>query len=475
MSSRNGWKKIGIGAGVLGLLLIVFGSLWITTLFSRFEKIPSDWDQVDDLQGTFTFFDETFLTQLQGNRTVYQLISNPGAQALLGDPAVTTILANPAVLEAINSLQAAGILADPKSLQVLINPTFSKLLSNPQVLQLLQDPTILAALANPAALPQLANHPVAGPILSDPAVAALLLDPAFQNILQSGLLTTLAKQPQTLALLGDPALLGLLSNPAIQQLLADPAALSLVLDPRTRRILANPADLPTVTLPVVLHRVRRATGTQGDRIFINEQVATLDPATRLAVPGFEKTNLNLIVDQKTRAYLPGTEGGRSGLWGLPFKVEKDRSYSSWVTAASQPLDAQYQGVEKVRGLETYIHVVEVTNLPLAEKDPVTGLPLVVDALIKTWSEPRTGSTVRIEDSDAVSALHPSGAKYPRFVANVNHTEESIAQLAKDARSNRSKLLWFGTYMPWICVGVGSFLVILSGGFIGWTIRRSQAV
>ena len=170
---------------------------------------------------------------------------------------------------------------------------------------------------------------------------------------------------------------------------------------------------------------------------------------------------------------PGIESGRSGFWGLPFDVDKDRIYPSWVTAAERPLDAEYRGTEKVQGLETFLFVVDVTNMPLGVDDPVTGLPLVVDALITTWNEPKTGSTVNIEDFDAVSALDPAGNKYPRFVADVNYTEETITELVQDAKNNRNKIVWFGTNMPWMSMGLGIFLAAGAAGLMGLTTLRKE--
>ena len=73
---------------------------------------------------------------------------------------------------------------------------------------------------------------------------------------------------------------------------------------------------------------------------------------------------------------------------------------------------------------------------------------------------------RAEDFDAISAQDPSGAKYPRFVANVNYTEETITDLVDDAKSNRSKIVWFGTYMPWMSMGLGIILTVAAAAIIG---------
>ena len=244
--------------------------------------------------------------------------------------------------------------------------------------------------------------------------------------------------------------------------LADPEALSLFLDPRTQTRLANPADLPTIQdQEVVIHRVRRATGTDGNKIFINEQKTyydSLDPTTRQEIPFFLMENLNLVVDRKSKEYLPGTDESRTGFWGLPFHVDKDREYDSWVTVAKQTQPGVYQGTEKVQGLETFLFVQDVKDLNLGP-DETTGLTLVVDALIKAWVEPKTGSIVKIEDHDVLSALDSSGNKHTWVEFDVNHTEETVTELVKDAKNNRNKIVRFGTYMPWTSIGVGILLTV----------------
>ena len=44
-------RKLWLLAGVVGLGLIVLGSVWMTTVFARFEKVPADWEQADELVG----------------------------------------------------------------------------------------------------------------------------------------------------------------------------------------------------------------------------------------------------------------------------------------------------------------------------------------------------------------------------------------------------------------------------------------
>ena len=104
----------------------------------------------------------------------------------------------------------------------------------------------------------------------------------------------------------------------------------------------------------------------------------------------------------------------------------------------------------------------MTDLPLGSDDPATGLPLVVDAKISTWNEPKTGSTVRIDDYDAISALAPSGDKFPRFVADVSHPPDTVTRLVDDAKGNRGMIVVFGTYMPWAAIALGLILALAAG-------------
>ena len=47
MSNRQSFAVIG--AGVIGAALLIFGIVWGTVVFDRFEKVPSDLDRIVDL------------------------------------------------------------------------------------------------------------------------------------------------------------------------------------------------------------------------------------------------------------------------------------------------------------------------------------------------------------------------------------------------------------------------------------------
>jgi len=97
-------------------------------------------------------------------------------------------------------------------------------------------------------------------------------------------------------------------------------------------------------------------------------------------------------------------------------------------------------------------------------------------LIATWNEPVTGSTVKIEEYDAVSALSPSGEKYTRIVYDLKHTDGTVSTLVNKAEDNRDKMLWFGTYMPWMIIAFGIFLTVGGAVVIGLgRLRKRQQI
>ena len=50
-------KKIGVALCVLGVLLAIFGIIWITAIWPSLAKVPADLEQQVDLQGTVSLYD----------------------------------------------------------------------------------------------------------------------------------------------------------------------------------------------------------------------------------------------------------------------------------------------------------------------------------------------------------------------------------------------------------------------------------
>jgi hypothetical protein len=473
--TRN--RQIGSALGIVGVVAMAFGIIWIAAIFDTFLKVPADLDRTAELTGEYVLPDQAFLGALQGNATIGLLLSS-GAADVLTSPASLEVLQSPALASLMGDPTLLATLSNPQAAATLMSPEIGAVLSNSLLLSLLANPAVIAGLTDPAALLPLLADPEIGPVLqqllADPAIAGLLANEAVISLLSSGVVGTLAANPELLTLLQNPAVGSLLSNPGVQALLADSEALGLILDPRGLQVLANPASLPTVTLPVLIHRERKGAGTDGNELTMNEQVTTTIIGTSQEVPGFEKTNVNLVVDRVTKEYLPSGDGNRSGQWGMPFDASPDAIYEAYLSVAGQPLPATYVGAEDVDGLETYVYTIQETNVPYAGTDPATGLPMVVDVDVKVWVEPVTGALVDAVDVETISAIAPDGTTFVRFTADMSFTDETVASSVATAKDDKSKLTLYGTTFPWVFLLLG-FVAAAAGASLLVRGRRETAI
>ncbi|HJM53059.1 MAG TPA: porin PorA family protein [Dehalococcoidia bacterium] len=440
--------------GIIGVILLGFGIIWGTVIFERFEVVPDDLNREVYLDGTYTLVDTSFTTRLLANETVAGIAASGSGGDLLSDPAIGGLLANPALGDLVSNPDILGLLADPAALAPLADPA---------VIGALSDPAVMAAVANPTLIPTL--------IAANPAVGGLLADPAVSGLLASGAVSALLTNPDLVALVTDPALGAVLANPVVSSLLADPDALALVLDPRTQQILVNPANLPTVDIPVSLHRTRVADHADGDVLYMTEILTTtnlLDNSDMgLLDPRFGPSETTLVVDRSTKEYVTElmNEGAkRSGQWGLPFHTNKDTVYPSWISFAGQPLDAEYGETTSTNGLQIYTYIVDAENVQLGGNDPAgTGLPLVFDTHTVAFVEPITGAGVDATLQDTVSVMAPDGSKYVRIANDLEYRDDSVAELVDETDGLKNDIVWFGSWLPVGAAIVGGILLLMAIG------------
>ena len=400
--SKSGYSLIGVGA-----VVVVLGIIWTTLVFPLFEKIPNDFVRIDEFTGSYTVVDP-IVQQVQDSEAIQRLRTDPSAAKILSDPATISFL------------------------------------RGPELAQLLANENMRALLANPAQLNQAMSSPQALAQAVGPDVARLLANPAVTPIL---------------------------TNQAIIGLASDPEAMKLALDPRVMALMADPTAFPTVTIPVKVHRERRATGTKGGAITLREEVATtiFDPTTDedtgVAAPGFPKTRLTLTVDSKTREYLQGTDGNRTGWLSFPFNVDDAKTYSLYVSAARQPLIARYVKTENRDGLRVMVFQISESERPMGTH-PKLGLPLVADSEITLLVEPRSGRVVDVDEkATTVSVRHSAGGKGTVFESSLKLTEQTVTEQIAAARVDRSTLSLYGTY---VLVGLTVVGIVLAavGAIVG---------
>lgn len=434
-------RLTAIVLSIIGVLGIVFGIIWTTSIFPGYKQIPADFSRTDEFEGAYTVTDP-IIQQIQQSAAIGMLRDSPSTLALLADPDVQEFLAGPGL---------SALLADPALLQSLMaNLSLLQQAMDPAVQQLLASPQVQAILADPVAAAQ-STDPVVQAILADPVIQALLANPTALQLLLN---------PSAQGVLANPVVPLLLADPTVQQLLADPASLQLVVDPRTMRLLGDPTAFPVIQIPVLIHRERTATSVDGDKIFINEQVTTTLAGTDQELPAFPKSNVNLVVERGDKVYLEGTEGGRTDGLAFPFGVEKDVVYPTWVSAARQPLDAGYVSTEQVDGLDVYVLKINVEDLPVPALEGDIG-PYSVDSDITIRVEPRSGRVVDVEDhSTTVSLVSAPGRKSTLFVSDIEYTQETVDTQIEAAKGDAKDLRFYGTSLPRLAIGLGILLIVL---------------
>jgi len=164
----------------VGVSAIVFAVVWLVAVFPNLKRIPADYDQTVDFQGSFRFvINQEFLMELFTDPVLVQIFSRPQSLALLSQPTTQQLLA---------SDEARTLLADPDLIQKAIADPESviqqglgavvELLGNPSVLQLLSDPAIQVLVNDPAAL-QLMLNPITAELIASggqPKLVSLPVD-----------------------------------------------------------------------------------------------------------------------------------------------------------------------------------------------------------------------------------------------------------------------------------------------------------
>ena len=141
--SRNQQDRSGLG--IVGIIALLFGIIWIVAIFDSFLKVPSDLDRTVELSGDYIVTDQTFLVELRGSATITALLASGGGP----------LLASPAALEVLQSPALGSLLANPAAIALLTNAGVQALLADPAALTLVLDARTLQLLANPADAPTL--------------------------------------------------------------------------------------------------------------------------------------------------------------------------------------------------------------------------------------------------------------------------------------------------------------------------------
>lgn len=145
---------------------------------------------------------------------------------------------------------------------------------------------------------------------------------------------------------------------------------------------------------------------------------------------------------------------------FPFDVEK-KTYPFWDGILGRAVDANFEGVEKVNGWDTFKFVIDVQDEPAEISNGIQG---TYSSLKTMWIDPRTGAIQK--QTEQQERVLENGTTV--LDLDFGFTDETIAANVKDAKANDSKL-GLVEKLPLIA----GLLGLLSGlvGFFLWRAAR----
>ncbi len=233
----------------------------------------------------------------------------------------------------------------------------------------------------------------------------------------------------------------------------------------------NPATLSLVSFPITQDLAQEATGTQDGALLIHEKRTVVNAGNGTDISAMYGDESTLAIDRSTLEFVPTIdERGRTGQWGPPRGLGQGDEFDIWNPGANKPLTARYVDTLEFQGITVVAFRIAETDLSIG-KHPLTQAPLLLTTTINLFIEPKTGAVV---DQNALNTIimDMGVQKVPVQIANVQWTDETIAEMVDLAKSSKTKLLWFETITPWLLVGIGVVLIIVGAVFI---VRKGSAM
>lgn len=139
------------------------------------------------------------------------------------------------------------------------------------------------------------------------------------------------------------------------------------------------------------------------------------------------------------------------------------SYLYWYEPAGAGITTKFDRTERVDGLACYVYVATLDDLPLTASDGQFGGYL--GGTVELWVEPSTGTIVRERDD-----VTPTTGNVSRLT--VESTDDTVRELAGDAKDLRAKVRLFTVTLPLVGYAVGGVLLVVA--FVLLLRRRPEA-
>lgn len=172
------------------------------------------------------------------------------------------------------------------------------------------------------------------------------------------------------------------------------------------------------------------------------------------------------------------------LYKFPFGTEQ-KDYQVYDRDLRRAVDVTFDGVETIRGVETYRfkQVVPEEQLPVAETSlallkstfaPTADSAQVVYSNTRTyWVEPTTGAYVDQSDQPRKALVASDGSRTTLLRADFRYDETTATASAKRASDNARQLGLIGLWIPAIAAVVGVVLIVLGAALVIARGRRSR--
>ncbi|MGK5683337.1 DUF3068 domain-containing protein [Actinoplanes sp. URMC 104] len=172
------------------------------------------------------------------------------------------------------------------------------------------------------------------------------------------------------------------------------------------------------------------------------------------------------------------------LYKFPFGTEK-KDYQYFDRDLRKALPIQYQGTEKIDGLETYRFQQTIADTALdfpAERlqgllntfAPDADSGQVTYGNVRTiWVEPVSGTFIKVQEQQKKTLVPDSGAPTQLLDGNFIYTDETVAHNVQSAGDTKSQVLMISRNLPIGLAVAGAILMIL-GLVLVTTGRRNAA-
>lgn len=257
------------------------------------------------------------------------------------------------------------------------------------------------------------------------------------------------------------------------------------LDADTTTALAGTGELSGEELPVKAWSVTHSNSEQSDDevvVFQNSSclvkdeggidgcVSDEDPQERL----LSATVDNFATDRVTALavndpdYLPAEavdhQGALVNKW--PFEAEQT-TYPYWDSVTRTAVDAEFERVDEVEGLEVYVYSVTIDDAPI---EIAEGVPGTYDDDKEIWIEPLTGAIIHQIDSQ--TRYDEEGE--PVLSLDLAFTDEQVATNAADSQESVDSLNLVRSTMPMVGLGAGIPLALIGLALTILGRRESQS-